>query len=187
MKLLREPLVHFLVIGALLFAVFAAAGNGTAAEAGANQIVITPGMVENLKVSFRRAAGRPPNARELQAAIDAYVREEILYREARALGIDRDLTLVRTLVAQRMEFLAEGDAAAAQPTTAELEAFYAAHRADYRRPDGAIPPFAEVRQAVTSGWQAAQRKAAANAAYEKLRAHYKVTVETPAAAPGAAP
>jgi hypothetical protein len=180
MKLLREPLVHFLLLGVALFGVFAVAGRWTAGEPAANRIVVTPGMVENLKLSFQRSTGSPPEANDLRAAIDAYVREEILCREARALGIDRDDPTVRSLLAQRMEFLAEGSAIVAAASDADLAAYYSRHASEFKKPDGAIPSLAEIRPAVASSWQSEQRQAAARAVYEKMRERYQVKIEMPA-------
>src|SRR5471032_785458 len=106
MKIWREPLVQFLLLGAALFGVFAWAGKPAGAERP-EQIVLTPGLLENLRVSFERMEQHPPSAKEMDAAVAGYVREEILNREARALGLDRDDVIVRRRLAQRMEFQAE--------------------------------------------------------------------------------
>src|SRR4029450_8049258 len=105
MKLLHEPLVHFLLLGAMLFGVFALVGDRGSARA--SQIVVTPGHLEHLTVSFTRTWQRPPTAQELTELIDDYIREEVLYREAVAMGLDRDDTIVRRRLRQKLEFLAE--------------------------------------------------------------------------------
>jgi len=107
MKLLREPLLQFLLLGALLFGVSAMVGSGPLPESD-RRIVVTTGRIENLKLSFRRAEGRDPTPAETQSLIDDYVREEVLCREARALGLDRDDTIIRSVLRQRMEYLALG-------------------------------------------------------------------------------
>jgi len=117
MKLLREPLVHFLLLGALLFGVSAVVPPAAGVDSE-HRIVITPGRIENLNLSFRRAEGRDPTPAEAQFLIDDYVREEVLCREARALGLDRDDTLVRTVLRQRMEYLAAG--AGPKPASGDL-------------------------------------------------------------------
>jgi hypothetical protein len=106
-KLLREPLVLFLLIGALLFGVSALVGTGPMPESD-RRIIVNSGRIQNLKISFRRAEGHDPTPAETQGLIDDYVREEVLCREARALGLDRDDTIVRSVLRQRMEYLALG-------------------------------------------------------------------------------
>jgi hypothetical protein len=105
MKLLREPLVLFLLIGALLFGVSAMVGSGPLPESD-RRIIVTRGRIENLKLSFRRAEGHDPSPAETQDLIADYIREEVLCREARTLGLDRDDTIVRSVLRQRMEYLA---------------------------------------------------------------------------------
>jgi hypothetical protein len=120
MQLLREPLGHFLLLGAVLFGVFAWVGDRGSARAG--HIVITPGHLEHLTVNFTRTWQRSSTAHELAGLIDDYVREEVLYREAVALGLDRDDTIVRRRLRQKLEFLTEETAEAAP-----IESVYGLH------------------------------------------------------------
>ena len=73
---------------------------------------------------FEAQWGREPTPQELDKLVDADVKEEILYREGLALGLDRDDEIVRRRMAQKMQFLAEDVAAAHQPTDAELKAWF---------------------------------------------------------------
>jgi len=121
----REPLLHFLVIGALLFLAFHRWGE---TSAGSGRIVIAPGQVDALASGFARTWQRPPTERELKALLDEHVREEIATREAMAMGLDRDDTIIRRRLRQKFEFLAEeGVDAAPPPGDAELQAWLAAH------------------------------------------------------------
>ena len=124
----REPLVHFLVIGAFLFGTFQWRGGGGPAS---NRIVITPGQVDAIVAGFTRTWMRPPDERELKGQLDEYVREEIASREAMAMGLDRDDTIIRRRLRQKLEFLAEDAVDLAPPTDAELQAFLDAHRDAY--------------------------------------------------------
>ncbi|HWA07999.1 MAG TPA: hypothetical protein VG838_00890 [Opitutaceae bacterium] len=182
MKLLREPLVHFLLLGGALFGIFALAGRWT--EQRPDRIVITPGLIENLQLGFARSARRDPTPQELDAVIEDYVREEVLNREAVARGLDRDDPVVRRRLRERMEFLTEDDAEAAAPTDAQLNDFLQQHPESFRR-QGNVPPLAEIRDAVQRAWEAARRKEANDAAYQKMRARYSIVIERPA--PGAVP
>jgi hypothetical protein len=130
MQLLREPLVHFLLLGATLFGVFALVGERGNTRPG--QIVVTPGHIEHLTVSFTRTWQRPPTAPELAGLIEDYIREEVLYREAVAMGLDRDDTIVRRRLRQKLEFLTEEAAETAAPADAELEAFLQQHADAFR-------------------------------------------------------
>jgi hypothetical protein len=130
MKLLREPLGHFLLLGAVLFGVFALLGDRGSERAG--HIVVTPGHLEHLTVSFTRTRQRPPTAQELAGLMDDYIREEVLYREAVAMGLDRDDTIVRRRLRQKLEFLTEETAETAPPSDAELHAFLQQHPDAFR-------------------------------------------------------
>jgi hypothetical protein len=180
-KWLHEPLVHFLLIGAALFGLFAVWGGPAIPPAGQYHIVITPTMVQNLVLSYRTATQRDPTPQELDAYINDYVREEILNREARALNLDQDDPIIRRELRGKMEFTLEDSAKAATPTDAQLNDFLQKHAATYRRPDGSLPSLAEVRDQVTAAWQYEQRRITANTAYDKLRARYVVDIQKPTA------
>jgi hypothetical protein len=127
-RILREPLLHFLVLGAVLFGLYGWLNKSVAAP---NEIVVSHGQVESLRAQFERTWQRTPTAKELDGLIDNWVREEILYREGLALGLDRDDPVVRRRIAQKVEFLADGDAPNA-PSQSELEEWLREHHADYR-------------------------------------------------------
>jgi hypothetical protein len=130
MQLLREPLVHFLLLGAALFGVFAWVDDSGSARAG--HIVITPGHIEHLTVGFTRTWQRLPTAQELAGLIDDYVREEVLYHEAVAMGLDRNDTIVRRRLRQKLEFLTEETAETVPPSDAELRTFLQQHPDAFR-------------------------------------------------------
>jgi hypothetical protein len=128
-RFLREPLVHFLAIGAALFLFFAWKGG---AGASSGRIVVTRARLESLAAGFARTWQRPPTAAELKGLVDGYVREEIAVREAMATGLDRDDTIIRRRLKQKVDFLAEDRIDAAPPSEAELSAWLAAHPDLYR-------------------------------------------------------
>ena len=105
MKLLREPLLHFLLIGAVIFAVYTFRARHKTDKPG--EIVVTQGTVENLVTGFTRTWQRPPTHEELQGLLRDYVREEAAYREAMAMGLDRDDTIVRRRLRQKLEFISD--------------------------------------------------------------------------------
>lgn len=127
-RLLREPLLHFIVLGALLFAAYSWVGGAQAPNA---TIVVDRARVDALSAQFERVWQRAPTPTEKQVLIDAWVREEVLYREGLAAGLDRDDDIVRRRVVQKMTFLNEAMVADV-PTDAELEAWLRDHPDDYR-------------------------------------------------------
>ena len=186
MKWLREPLVHFLLLGALLFGLFALWGGPAVPAPGQYHIVVTPTMVQNLVLGFQRSTGRAPDAKETDALVADFVREEILDREARALNLDQDDPLVRRELRQKMEFILAERAGDPTPTDAQHTDFIQKNAAALRLPDGSLPALATVREKDTAAWQYEQRQANANAAYEDLRKHYIVDVQKEAPTKSAA-
>jgi hypothetical protein len=181
MTWLREPLVHFLLIGAALFGIFALWGGPAVPPPGQYQIILTPEIIQNLDLSFTRAARRPPTPAEHAGLVDTYIREEILDREARALGLDLNDTLVRRQLSDKMEFYLQDTATPPQPTDAQLQDYLDQHAAEFRRPGGVHPTLIMDRPAVLAAWLNDQRILAADAAYQKLLAKYHVTIEPPPA------
>jgi len=129
-KLLREPLLHFVVLGAVVFAAFHLAGDR--AERGDTKIAITAGEVEHLVTGFSRTWRRPPTASELDALVEDHIREDVFYREALALGLDKDDTIVRRRLRQKLEFLAGDATAIVAPTDADLQAWLERHPDRFR-------------------------------------------------------
>jgi len=104
-NLWREPLVHFLLIGAALF-VFYDLTREQGSEAP-NRIVMTSGQLEQLSANFKRTWMRPATDAELAALIENYVRDEVFYREALAMGLDQSDSVVRQRMRLKLEFLLE--------------------------------------------------------------------------------
>jgi hypothetical protein len=130
-RLIREPLLHFILLGALIFVVSGRARRG---GGSGDKIVVTHSQIESLVVGFSRTWMRPPTQPEMQGLVDDYIREEVLYREAKAMGLDQDDFIVRRRMRQKLEFLSEDLAAkAAQPTEQELESYLQQHADTYRQ------------------------------------------------------
>jgi peptidyl-prolyl cis-trans isomerase C len=121
---LREPLLHFLLIGIALFAVYAYAHRGRGGIESPRQIALTLDDLRQMDMYFESQWHRQPTPAEFQATVEDRVREEVLYREALAMGLDKDDTIVKRRMAQKMQFLAEDVAAAHEPSTAELKAWF---------------------------------------------------------------
>lgn len=127
---LREPLLQFLAAGALLFVLFYALNDG--AGRAADEIWVDAARQQALATQFRRTWNRPPTREELDALVENWVNEEILYREGLAMGLEQDDPVVRRRIAQKMQFISEDLAASAPPGEAELQAWLDEHADDYR-------------------------------------------------------
>ena len=122
-KFIKEPLIHFLILGALLFALNDVVGDSSSTDAD-NSIVISDTEVEWLQSTWNKKWGRMPTEDELQGLIESYIREEVLYREALAMGLDEDDTIIRRRLATKMEFLAKDIGQIVKPTELELQDYF---------------------------------------------------------------
>ncbi len=130
-RFLKEPLLHFLLLGAGLFIAFSLMPmSGGRGEPG--KIVITQGQLASMMESFTRTRQRPPTSQEWEGLIRARVREEVYYREALALGLDKDDTVIRRRLQQKMEFISDDIAAQAQASDSDLMAYLQAHPDKFR-------------------------------------------------------
>jgi hypothetical protein len=129
-QLLREPLSHFLLLGLVLFLVYGL----VSPDDGGDRIVVSRAQVDALAAQHEKLWGRPPSAEELTGLIDTWVRDEILYREGIALGLDRDDAVVKRRVRQKLEVLAEEELSADPPSDSALGAYLAAHPDRFTRP-----------------------------------------------------
>ena len=132
--LLREPLVHFLLIGAVLFGLYSLTQSGRPATASSREIRLSLDEIAQLSLLHQSQWRRPPTPQELQRLVENKVQQEILYREALAMGLDKDDEIVKRRMAQKMQFLAEDLAAAREPTTAELRDWFEKNSAKFAQP-----------------------------------------------------
>ena len=133
MKLLREPLLHFMVIGAaiyLLYGVFAE----TLPEADDKTIVVTAGELEWMQTSWQKRWNRPPTAAEFDGLVQQYIKETVLYREALTMGLNQHDQVIRRRLAQKLEFLAKDLVALTPPTEKELQSYFESHLDRYQEP-----------------------------------------------------
>ena len=128
--LLREPLVHFLAAGALIFVVL----SGRPPDAGERRIVVNEAVVSGLVNRYVQAFRRPPSDEELDGLIRDYVRGEVYYREALRLGLDQDDEVVKKRLRNKMLAIAGAEAEAAQPSDADLQALLDKDPARYASP-----------------------------------------------------
>jgi hypothetical protein len=121
---LREPLVHFLLLGLVVFGIYAYINRGRGGVESSKQIAVSLDDLRLMETYFESQWHRPPTPQEFQSMVEDKVREEVLYREGLAMGLDKDDTIVKRRMAQKMQFLAEDVAAAHEPSTDELKAWF---------------------------------------------------------------
>ncbi|HEY5622478.1 MAG TPA: peptidylprolyl isomerase [Gammaproteobacteria bacterium] len=122
-RLLKDPLIHFLLLGGLLFVLYAWRGEPEADDPF--RIVVTSEEVESVRQALALLHGQDPTDEQVRATIEPRIKDEILYREAIALGLDEDDSLVRARLTEKMLFLTQDVAEPVAPTDAEVEAFFA--------------------------------------------------------------
>jgi hypothetical protein len=128
-RILPEPLFHFFILGAVLFVLYGWL-NGNS-ERPTDEIVIDQIRLNSIRSTFEKTWQRPATEDEMQNLIDAWVREEVLYREGMLIGFDRDDQIIRRRIAQKMSFIADG-LAPAVPDETELSLWFVANRDDYK-------------------------------------------------------
>ncbi len=121
---LSEPLLHFLLIGLVLFGVYAYTNRGRIGIESPRQIVLSLDELRTMTAYFESQWHRPPTPQEFQAMVEDKIKEEVLYREGLVMGLDKGDTIVKRRMAQKVQFLAEDVAAAHEPSTAELKAWF---------------------------------------------------------------
>jgi len=132
-KLLREPLVHFMFIGAVIFALYALFAEPVVEETD-KTIVVTAGEIEWMQASWQKRWNRPPTTAEFDGLIQQYIKETVLYREALTMGLNKHDQVIRRRLAQKLEFLAKDLVALTPPSEAELQTYFDEHQARYQEP-----------------------------------------------------
>ena len=133
-RLIREPLVQFLLVGIALFGGWRLVTPAEARRDDANRIVITEDDLKQMRVAWMAQGMPPPTLQQLQGLIEERVHEEVLYREALALGMDKDDVIVRRQLARKMEFVAEDLSRLDEPTPQQLNAWFDQHASQFALP-----------------------------------------------------
>jgi len=128
-KILKDPLFHFLILGGLLFGAVSIWGTGIKTQ---DEIVITPAGQQHLADLFALTWQRQPSTDELKNLVEEHIKEEVYYREALALGLDDNDTIVRRRLRQKLEFMQEDLSGLKEPTDNELRAYFSDHKDQYK-------------------------------------------------------
>jgi len=132
-RVIHEPLIHFLIAGVLIFAAYDAFDEDTS-ESSPDTIVIGDAEKQLLRAQFEKLWGRLPADHELPPLVQEFIREEVLYREGVAMGLDQDDVIVRRRIGQKMEFLIGDLAVPAEPDNEMLATYLEANRDKYLEP-----------------------------------------------------
>ena len=131
---LREPLLHVLLIGATLFVVYYALNPGASQLQDSNRIAITADDLAQIRLAWMAQWQRPPTPEEMRNLLEGKIREEVLSREAVALGLDKDDTIIKRRLAQKMEFVMEDASALREPADDELRRWFAQNAQRFATP-----------------------------------------------------
>ncbi len=129
----KEPLLHFLIIGALIFVLFSIVNKEEDIVSG-NKIVVSTAEIERLSNNWSKKWNRPPTETELRGLVDSYIKEEVYYREALALGLDKNDTILRRRLMQKMEFLSNDLADLNTPDESALNKYFLDNQEKYKLP-----------------------------------------------------
>jgi peptidyl-prolyl cis-trans isomerase C len=129
----REPLLHFLLLGGLIFALYSVL-SPVANRAQTDRIVLTQNDLRQLAVQWLAQGRPPPTPEEMRSLIEQRVREEILFREAIALGLDKDDEIIKRRLAQKMDFLSDDIAALQAPDEAQLRVWFTQNESRFAKP-----------------------------------------------------
>jgi hypothetical protein len=133
-KLIREPLIHFAIIGASIYLLYGSYRQQETEEFE-RTITVAAGEIAWLEEVWEKKWHRPPTPEERAGLINQYVRETVLYREALAMGLEKDDTVIRRRLAQKLEFLSQDLIRPSPPSDEALHAYFDANIDRYRSPD----------------------------------------------------
>ena len=132
-SILKEPGLHFLVVGALLYFSYTSFDNYLNREK--NVIVVNKGEIEMLEQSWQMRWNRPPTPEEKEGLIKQNIREKVLYKTAMEMGLDREDMVIQRLMVQKVEYLGANIIQAPQPNEAQLVTYFEEHKDQYELPE----------------------------------------------------
>jgi len=132
-RLAGEPLFHFFLIGALIYAAYAFMGNRAIEDSG-KRITVTAGQISALEDAWKKRWNRPPTQQELQGVVKQFLRERVLSSEAIAMGLDKDDVVIRRRMSQKLEYLSQDLLGVGTPSDEELAAYFTKNARAYEKP-----------------------------------------------------
>jgi len=174
-KLLKEPLLHFLLIGVGLFFLFSQL-NSDEESSNTQQIIINKSKLEVLSSAFRDENGRVPTDKEIQKLLEDDIRVEVLYHEAISQGLDKDDRVIRHRLAQKMKYLFEDITMLDEPSDEVLKAYLQENSEKFTKSSGNVPKYSEIKQQLKREWIANEQQKENDAFYENLKSHYEIII-----------
>lgn len=132
-RILNEPMMHFLIIGGLVFLLYAWSDSG-ATVGGNHRIIINDALVSDLKFEWSKKWGRPPTQSQTEHLIQQYIKDEVRYRQARRMGLYKNDATVRNRLIKKLIFITEDLGVDLSPTKKEIAQFFESHTEDFRVP-----------------------------------------------------
>jgi peptidyl-prolyl cis-trans isomerase C len=175
-KALREPLLHFVAAGAVLFLI----GQAIRARSDTHRIVITPQREAQLANRYALQFGARPDPGMMEELIKSDVHDEILFREGVAMGLDKDDEIIRRRIIQKMQFLLEDLQVPPEPDARQSQAYYRSHATQYQLP--ARASFSHIYFSLDRGDASARSRA--QAALTTLQHAATATIADVSATPG---
>ena len=176
-KLLKEPLVHFLLIGVGLFFLFSQL-NSEEEVNETQQIIINKSKLEVLSGTFMEENGIPPTDKEIQALLENNIREEVLSREAMAMGLDKDDRIIRHRLAQKMQYLFEDVAMVEEPSDEVLKAYFQENKGSFNNEEGTEDlEYSKLKQLVKRKWLEKEQQKENEIFYEDLKSRYEIILD----------
>lgn len=173
-KLLKEPLLHFLLIGVGLFFLFSQLNSDEEAS-DTQQIIVNKSKLEVLSSTFMEENSIPPTDKEVQELLENYIREEVLSREAIAIGLDQDDRIIRHRLAQKMQYLFEDVAIVEEPSDEVLKAYFQENKTSINNENDT--EYSKVKQQVKSEWLAKEQQKENKIFYEDLKSRYEIILD----------
>jgi len=133
-RLLREPLLHFVLVGVALFAIYRVLHSNAAGSSDSKKIVLTADDLDQISLMWRAQGRSSLSQEQLESLLDSKIREEVLYREALTLGLDKEDTIVKRRMAQKMDFLAEDLSDLREPSREELKTWFGKNSERFKVP-----------------------------------------------------
>ena len=176
-KLLKEPLLHFLLIGVGLFFLFSQL-NSDEEPSNTQQIIINKSKLEVLSSAFIEENGRVPTDKEMQELLENVIREEVLSREAIAIGLDKDDRIIRHRLAQKMQYLFEDVAMMEEPSDEVLKAYFQKNKASFDNKEGDKNlEYSKLKQQVKRKWLEKEQQKENKIFYEDLKSRYEIILD----------
>ena len=133
-RLFTEPLIQFLIIGACIYGAYAFFGTPEE-DLRDTRVHVDSARINGFISEWESRWNRPPTRDEIDGLIQSYIKEDVLYRQAVAMGLNEDDPITRRRMAQKLEFLTSDLAMMVQPAEGELEKYFNENSEAYRAPD----------------------------------------------------